>query len=203
MTVIKRVKEKFALWARSWFIPLMMRLFPGKYYAAMAKGQCRFSYELYQALLIAGWYPGRSVPLPDYADPERLHPAALLILHEFGNLTIRSVRILPGFPDYSVVEVSPEWDVDLGYPDEIQAFTELELCHIGMLDFIGPIYSHSSGEVYFTDSETLLPLGTSFDRALEVLIGGAQLSAKELADAKKYKLVPGTRFVFREISQAH
>jgi hypothetical protein len=202
MKLLRRFVEFMKRETRSWMIPLVWFLFPNHFWAGKAKAQSRFSPFVYKQLLIAGWYPGRKIPLVPYVFPTDLHPCAIAVLEEFGGFTIGqedSSRYSCGVDhQLSLVTVATDDDVDLGYPEEIEAFRKLELCDIGLIDHVVDLLIEPSGYIYVLTGKNIQPIAPTFERALELLLSGTKSTPDDLKQARRFEHVEGTRFVFRE-----
>ena len=134
----------------------------------------RFSRDIREKLIRAGWYEGRDV-LQEVNIPKFFNtfPAALQVLREFGNLTLwgkSTVEIDPSLEE-RVEECLAPYEAQLG----------VKLCLLGSLDEgHGSMVIDEVGGVYamWGVSGAFYLAGNNIDQALENLLLGHRLSEK-------------------------
>ncbi len=143
-----------------------------------AQKQDRFSSSAYCQLRRGGWYPGRTVAVPDSV---RWHTAAYAIAEEFGGLSAGWND--PKARGHAEVDVDsvPTWN------DELR---QRGLCVIGAVWDICPLCVSLSGIVYVVDNRVLLrPYAKSFDSALESFLSGIAPGVDDIGGVEDINLV--------------
>lgn len=136
----------------------------------------RFSRDIRERLICAGWYEGRDV-LQEVNIPKSFNtfPAALRVLREFGNLTLwgkSTIEIDPSLEEGVEASLAP-------YEAELAA----KLCILGPLDEgHGSLVIDELGRVYamWGVSGDFDLVGANFEQALENLLIGHQFSESQL-----------------------
>lgn len=157
---------------------------------AEAKAQSRFSTDVYCILRGGGWFPGRSISVPDSI---QWHQPAAAIAAEFGGLTFVGPwgedRVGPDVCCTSVsIELLPYFN------EEMRA---IGLCDIGCIGSVAPMFVDLDGFMYdlsesYSRKQRLRSVGRNIDRSLECLLLGITPRGADVSDHKPLEITWGS-----------
>lgn len=157
---------------------------------AETRAQSRFSTDVFCILRGAGWFPGRSIPVPESI---QWHQPAAAIAAEFGDLTFVGPwgedRI---GPDVRCTSVSIE---PLPYFNE--EMRGLGLCDIGCIGSVAPMFVDLGGVMYellesYSKKPRLRSVGYNIDQSLECLLLGITPRGADVSDHKQIEITWGS-----------